>query len=209
MLSIRSPTTHRTYELRDILSTGRFAAVYDAVDRDTKTRYAIKTLLHDRHDLSPYANNRMIQNETRNWPKVSGGKGVLKLEEIIVDDSTRQTYLVSELCMGGTLKQNLDVSLVTALRCMKETLVGIHTCHDAEIIHGDLKPENILLTHALCDGGHIRIADFGSSIDANGQSRVARALLTHCTPLYAAPEIMEQWGNEICFKVDMWSFGIL
>lgn len=209
MLRIRSSTTHKSYELKEILSTGRFAAVYHAIDREKKTHHAIKTLLHERHDVTPYMNARIIHNETHNWPKVNGRKGILRLEEIIKDDVTNQTYIVSEMCFGGSLSRIVKEDMDLLLRCMKDTLEGIHSCHEAEIIHADIKPDNVLLRRF---DGDACIGDFGSSIDATGHQggKIARGMLMHCTPAYAAPEIMESYNSgDICFKMDMWSYGIM
>lgn len=205
--TIHSPSTQRAYQIQDIISCGRFGTVYRAIEQNTKKRYAIKTLVHERHDVSRYMNDRMIKNEMANWKKVNGARGILHLEEIIDDDRTslHQTCFVSEMCTGGTLKSFASSKSKTWMRIMKETLNALHSCHNSDIIHADVKPENILMTNDVC----IRLADFGSSVDCMGNAKIPRTLFLHSTPAYAAPEISESWSSELCFKVDMWSFGIL
>lgn len=65
-------------------------------------------------------------------------------------------------------------------------------------VHRDLKPDNILLNQ----NGELKIADFGLARDV--QAKMTKGV---CTPLYAAPEVLNLDAyNEKC---DVWSAGLI
>lgn len=74
------------------------------------------------------------------------------------------TFLCMELAHGGDLtvlnRLNINLDHAGVLFYATEILSGIIEIHRLGVIHRDIKPENILLTQE----GHIRIADFGTSL---------------------------------------------
>lgn len=78
---------------------------------------------------------------------------------------------------------------------------GLHTIHEAGIIHKDLKPSNIMMNS---DDETVSIIDFGiSSITADGNTVLVTK--TGMTPEYSAPETFK---NLFLRESDYYSFGI-
>ena len=72
--------------------------------------------------------------------------------------------------------------------------------HHQEIIHRDIKLENILIT----ERGHIRLTDFGLSIEENF-NRSNDGIVG--TPLYLAPEVIS--GRGVSHQSDVYAFGVV
>lgn len=72
---------------------------------------------------------------------------IMKLYEVFED--SQSIYLVSELCKGGELfdelmkKKNFDERYAASI--VKQILSAIAYCHSRKVAHRDLKPENVLL----------------------------------------------------------------
>ena len=65
-------------------------------------------------------------------------------------------------------------------------------------VHRDLKPDNLMLD----ENGELKIADFGLARDV--EAKMTKGV---CTPLYAAPEVLNlDPYNEKC---DVWSAGLI
>ena len=73
------------------------------------------------------------------------------------------------------------------------------------IIHRDLKPQNILLKYVSQNQFIVKIADFGLSREFNGANFSTLA----GTPIYFAPEILNQNGNYMPIKCDLWAIGVI
>ncbi|KAJ7694798.1 kinase-like domain-containing protein, partial [Mycena rosella] len=88
---------------------------------------------------------------------------------------------------------------------MYEIAVGLQYLHSQDIIHGDLRGANILLD----DQGHVRLADFGLTVFADGpRARTNRGGSTR----WMAPELLhpKSCGFEVfqrTFASDIYSFG--
>ena len=88
---------------------------------------------------------------------------IVRLYEVFHDD--RRYYLVTELCTGGELfdeitKRN-SFSESDAANIIKQLLQAVAYCHNKNICHRDLKPENILMDTK--NNSQIKVIDFGTS----------------------------------------------
>lgn len=88
---------------------------------------------------------------------------ILRLFEVFEDK--QQIYLVTEICDGGELFDEIinrgKFEEKDAAPIMKQLLSAISYCHKKNVCHRDLKPENILLDAK--DKGTIKLIDFGTS----------------------------------------------
>ncbi|CAE6456600.1 unnamed protein product [Rhizoctonia solani] len=95
-------------------------------------------------------------------------ENVVRLLEVIDDESNKKIFLILEHMPGGELKWRTgppdvpDHPLLTverSRRVFRDTLLGLEYLHYQGIIHRDIKPANLLLDR----DGNVKISDFGTS----------------------------------------------
>ncbi|KAK9789936.1 hypothetical protein WJX73_001902 [Symbiochloris irregularis] len=201
------------YELHKQLYKGKASILYSATCKKSGIPVALKLYRKPRlSELNWFQVNREIQLHSS-----------LK-HEFIIDffaafEDADNVYIVQEYAVGGDLYGELkrcggrfkdkNVARDILMPCM----LALQYCHQKGVIHRDIKPENILLTQHK----HIRLADFGLSIDATLERPVTRA----GTLDYMAPEVLtcpeknrpEENKDKAIFVytqlVDAWAMGIL
>lgn len=128
---------------------------------------------------------------------------ILKLYEIYDDE--KRYYIVTELCKGGELfDQILQKGVYTekeAANIVQQVLQAVAYFHDLNVVHRDLKPENVLIDKEL--NNTLKIIDFGTSIQIQPGEFLTN---THGTSYYIAPEVLNKKYNEKC---DVWSIGVI
>ena len=152
------------YYLGQVLGTGSYGVVYQAVD------------LHDRTDLQAFHRAIKIVSKVDRKPSeleavrrevalhsmVSGHPNIVPIYDAVEDEE--HFYIVLGLCEGGDLYDQICEKEVYAnddnrLRKAFLSLVeAVQACHRARIFHRDLKPENILTNE---DATQVYLADFG------------------------------------------------
>jgi len=140
-------------------------------------------------------------------------------------------YIQMQYCKGGTLADWLrnparQIDVIENIVIFEQIANGIAHVHKKGLMHRDLKPENIF----FFDKNHVRIGDFGLSVDRsqedsdaspltkgrshNPKPRFADARRGHVhtngvgSPLYSAPEQMEA-KNHYDERADIFSLGII
>jgi serine/threonine protein kinase len=145
------------------------------------------------------------------------------LKEYRIHPDDNKLGIVMELLDGGSLnelinpptgmiKEKLDMQ--EKIRILKEIATGLWDIHSMGIVHGDIKPQNIMLTSR---DRKIKLIDFGLShttaIDrGEGLSTVQETTTMKGTPLYMAPEMIDQSGGKVVKasrSTDMYAFAIL
>ncbi|KAI1263622.1 hypothetical protein F5Y18DRAFT_437981 [Xylariaceae sp. FL1019] len=86
--------------------------------------------------------------------------------------------------------------------------MGLHAIHRAGYVHGDLKPENILVMSYDGETRRVvaKLTDFGGSSPyaaEQGEQPV------HYTPLWSAPEVLNQDPDVDWERADVYSFGLV
>lgn len=89
-----------------------------------------------------------------------------------------------------------------------DILVGLHAIHRAGYIHGDLKPENILVMSHPDERHRVvaKLTDFGGSSQLADQDG---GRPRHYTPLWCAPEVLNQDSDIDWEKADLYSYGLI
>jgi serine/threonine-protein kinase len=130
---------------------------------------------------------------------------IVKVYDICsADDGTEA--IVMELVRGQTLRQHLDRhgALDPAEAAKVTAIVAdvLQMAHEAGLVHRDVKPGNIL----LCDGGDLKVADFGIAKAAQGQDLTAEGTMLG-TAKYLAPEQVR--GGPVDGRTDVYALGVV
>ena len=123
-------------------------------------------------------------------------------------------YLVSELLVGETLRQQLrhgPISLRKAIDLGVQIAYGLAAAHDKGIVHRDLKPENLFVTKE----GRIKILDFGLAKLTQPEADKDESAPTQTyqtdpgsrmgTAGYMSPEMVR--GKLVDHRADIFAFG--
>jgi serine/threonine protein kinase len=186
------------FEIVKPLGSGGFGAVYEAVDRHSGRRVALKELTR----VSPSTLFR-FKHEFRALSDIHH-LNLVRLEELLEQDG--RWYIVMELIEGSELLSHVRPSDDPGFdeARLRSAFIGIadglEALHAYGILHRDLKPSNVL----VAPDGRTVLLDFGlaTSVDSRGQSTHAAAV---GTVLYMAPEQAD--GQKLGRATDWYAFG--
>ncbi|XP_020488134.2 serine/threonine-protein kinase 33 [Labrus bergylta] len=202
-------------DLREIYTCGRklgqgsFGVVYEAIHVETRTKWAIKEVCKPAPGSSKV---EMLENEINILKRVNHAH-IIHLKEVYV--TAKMTYLVTELCVGGDLKQLLKRKKFFTedeTRHIVSSLAdAVVYLHKRDIVHRDLKLGNILVKNAVgedeSDRINIKVTDFGLSVQTGGVG-IENIMTESCgTLIFMAPEIMS--GRGYTHWCDVWSIGVV
>tara|TARA_R110002049_G_scaffold2750_2_gene21799 strand:+ start:684165 stop:685307 length:1143 start_codon:yes stop_codon:yes gene_type:complete len=108
--------------------------------------------------------------------------------------SRRWAYINEVIITEGIDQSRFKAGVAVAI--MRECLAALAALHREGIVHADVKPSNIMLKRS----GHTKLIDMGSAFDYHKMPRER-----DCTPMYAAPEILE--NREATPRSDIASVG--
>jgi len=173
--------------------------VQKAVHKATGDKRAIKKLAKDK--MSPHASVRLSYEI--DILKNLDHPNILRLYEVFED--SKYIYLVTELCNGGELFDEIvsrsRFGERDAAGVIKQLLSAISYCHSKKICHRDLKPENVLIDNK--ETMSIKLIDFGTSQRFEDEEKMELVL---GTAYYIAPEVLKGEYDEKC---DVWSIGVM
>ncbi|XP_070688144.1 serine/threonine-protein kinase 33 [Pempheris klunzingeri] len=197
------------YKFGRKLGQGSFGVVYEATHIETQTKWAIKEVCRPAAGSSKV---QMLGHEINILRQVNHAH-IIHLREVY--DTAKMTYLVTELCVGGELKQLLQRKKFFTEDETRHIICSLADAvvylHKRDIVHRDLKLENILVKNSLDedDNGriNIKVTDFGLSVQTGGVG-IENIMTEACgTLIYMAPEMMSGRGySQWC---DMWSVGVV
>ncbi|KAJ7384866.1 hypothetical protein OS493_019544 [Desmophyllum pertusum] len=116
-------------------------------------------------------------------------------------------FFVMNFMSGGDLDTLLRLnkapfSSARARLYIAEIICGLEFLHINGIVHRDLKLDNILVD----EDGHIKISDFGLSVEVWHGKTIMEQGITG-TPSYVAPEVILERAYDSC--CDWWSLGVM
>jgi len=191
------------YVVRRMVGEGGMGKVYEAEERLSKRRVALKVL---RAELTrSEEGRRLFLNEMQILAQLEHPNVVRSLATCEVDG---QLVMALEFLEGRTLRQMLveegRLPWVEAVRIAVAAAEGLAAAHAQEppIVHRDLKPENVMLAH----GGAVKVMDFGV---AKVCSAAAHATNTQSvgTLQYMSPEQID--ARTIDARSDLYALGLL
>lgn len=182
------------YEVRGRISSGSYAEVFVARDRDSGNNVVIKAL-NTQLQGAPYPEleqmlTEKFDSEAAILERIRHPNIVSILDKGEEDDRAGRAFnfIVLEFMAGGDLmdhnrsRPEQKLGLAESLYYLRQVCEGLDHAHSCAVIHRDLKPENLLLS---ADWRTIKIADFGvaksGNVDHSPITRVG-------TPVYSAPE---------------------
>lgn len=179
------------------IGTGALGNVILAVNKETKSLYALKAISRQRIEKYNTQANLILEK-----------KILMQLDHIMIikliktfKDNIR-IYFLMEFVQGKDLFDVLmelrQVSEEQAKFYAASLMMILEYLHERSIIHRDLKPENVMID----EEGYLKLIDFGAATVVEGRTYTAIG-----TPHYLAPEIILRTGYS--FGADWWSLGIL
>ena len=199
------------YEILGALGAGGMGEVYRALDPILKREVAIKVLpsfvSRDPDRL------RRFEQEAQAAAALNH-PNILAVYQFGVFDGA--PYLVSELLLGETLRQQLSRGPLPVRKVIDygvQIANGMAAAHEKGIVHRDLKPENIFVTQ----DGRVKILDFGLAKLTQAQTEVSATSATVAsvtepgivmgTAGYMSPEQVR--GKPVDHRADVFAFGAI
>ncbi|KAJ8271490.1 hypothetical protein COCON_G00103490 [Conger conger] len=199
----------QVYTFGKKLGQGSFGVVYEATHIETQKKWAIKKVNREKAGSHGV---KLLEREVSILKRVNHGH-IIHLEEVF--ETPKKMYMVTELCEGGELKEILKKKRNFTEEEVRHIIHGLAEAtvylHRKDIVHRDLKLENILVKGSQ-DGEengllHIKITDFGLSVQKGGVGNKSMMQATCGTPIYMAPEVID--GHEYSQQCDVWSIGVI
>ncbi len=190
------------YLVRRLVGEGGMGKVYEAEERLSKRRVALK-VLHPELSKSEHA-RRLFINEMQILSRVEHPNIVRSLSSMEVGG---ELVMVLEYLDGRTLRQEISdrgrfawTDAVAVIASAASALVAAHG-QKPPVIHRDLKPENIMV---LTDGS-IKVMDFGIAkvIEAMNQTNTQSV----GTLQYMSPEQID--AHAIDHRSDLYCLGLI
>lgn len=203
---------HIRYSVAKIIGSGAFANVYEATEKASDTRFAVKGF-----------NKSFLEQENKGkqalWNEISvmkllNQKNLLKLYE--VHETKNSIYLVFDIIEGGELAKFMEskkngISEPEVIQIVYGLLKGIDHMSDKTFAHRDLKPNNIMLRKSKeISSDDVIIVDFGLAASTKDTNLIYK----RCgTPGYIAPEVIAAKNVEQSYsipeKCDLYSIGVI
>ena len=189
------------YQLQERIGMGGMSVVYRALDQETHSIVAIKTLKAEYCSDLDFV--RRFQNEIKATLNLQH-PNIVKIFDQGVEDG--MPFIVMEFIEGITLKD-----YIVALQTMKwkdafsvtaQVLSAVACAHEHKVIHRDIKPQNIMIT----DEGQIKLTDFGIAHVASGATKSAK-MDSAGSVHYLSPE--QARGGLVDERSDLYSIGIM
>jgi serine/threonine-protein kinase len=196
------------YVVRRLVGEGGMGKVYEAEERLSKRRVALKVL---RPELTrSEEGRRLFLNEMQILAQLEHPNVVRSLATCEVDG---QLVMALEFLEGRTLRDELvargRLPWPEAVRVILSVAEGLAAAHSQEpaVVHRDLKPENVMLAEGAAGGGaaQVKVMDFGVA----KVLAAAKATNTQSvgTLQYMSPEQID--ARTIDARSDLYALGLL
>lgn len=195
------------YEVVRELAKGAMGSVYEALDRETDARVALKLV---RHDVASDPSLRQRLRREASILRVLAHPAIVRILD--AGEGGEGAFTVMELLVGETLEARLARSgalpLEEASRILLVLASALEAAHGHGIVHGDVKPANVFLTD---QAPGVKLVDFGLS-KVDGLDRLTRTGELAGTPIYMAPELFDGTafeGDDVDARLDLYALGVL
>lgn len=194
------------YEIVKTLYHGGQGVVYQALQRSTKRKVAIKVLLEGPH-ASPSARKR-FEREIELIANLKHPNIVAVFDSGVTKDGRQ--YCVMDYIRGLRLNEYIHEkrpSVKALLQLFATLCESVNYAHQRGIIHRDLKPSNILVDV----DGNVKILDFGLAKQLSGGNEPSLSITGEVvgTLPYLAPEQARGRPDEIDIRTDVYALGVV
>jgi hypothetical protein len=175
------------YRIIRMLGTGGMGTVYEAEEKSTGRRVALK-LLSPQFAPSKSAVERFRQ-EGRLASAIAHPRCVFVLA---ADEDAGRPYIVMELMPGNSLQDLVrdrgPLRPDEAITKILDVIEGLHEAHRLGVIHRDVKPSNCFLQA----DGRVKVGDFGLAKSLASATHLTKTGTFLGTVLFASPEQVRQ-----------------
>ena len=191
------------YLIKERITAGGMAIVYQALDQKTGKMIAIKLL------QSSWAEHPDVIDRFEREANIMGSLNHPHIVKFIGGGKyINRPYIAMEYIAGGSLsdllKQVAHIKLKGTERLLRQIASALDYAHGKQVVHRDLKPGNILLSNekhaSLTDFGIARVLEH-TSITLFGQMPG--------TPQYMSPEQANGLVDDIDHLSDIYSLAII
>ncbi len=205
------PEIAGAYRIAGVISRGGQGFVYDASERATERRVAIKRLRSGA--FATVRERHRFDREARIAASLKHPNVAALITRL---SAGAEEFLVFEFVEGRPLGRRLargPLPIEDALRITRQVAAAVEAAHDLGVVHRDLKPDNVMVTP---DGG-VKILDFGLARRTSlTGGRPLRRTATEKrtlegtmvgTPAYMSPE--QTRAQRLDKRTDVWALGCL
>lgn len=189
------------YHIVRALGSGGMGSVFEAEERESGRRLALKVLNHSLD--SPGARQRFLR-EGRLAAAVSHPHSVYVFG---TEEIQGAPAIAMELVHGGTLQDRVraggPLPIQEAVDAVLQIVDGLEAAQAVGVLHRDIKPANCFVDAE----GRVKIGDFGLSISTAGRGNLnlTSSGVFLGTPTFASPEQLR--GDELDQRSDLYAVG--
>ncbi len=202
----RSPVSIEGYEMVRELHRGGQGVVYEALQRSTKRKVAVKILL-----AGPYASKSARRRFEREIELVAQLKHP-NIISIFESGSTKEglPYFAMDYIRGSPLHdfvREKKLALEETLKLFSTVCKAVQYAHQRGVIHRDVKPSNIIVDAA----GNPKVLDFGLAKLLAGPIETIVSVTQDVlgTLPYMSPEQAGGSPEEVDTRTDVYSLGVI
>ena len=206
------------FEIRGVLGRGGMGIVYQAHDKATQRKVAVKVPLGkfvDDEDAK-----KRFTREAEAWTGLIHPHIVHAFDVRDEQSTDYRPAIFMDYCDGGSLSDRIcngqRLSMTKALDVAIQVCWAMEFAHKKGHIHRDLKPANVLLT----SDGEALVTDFGLvkmldaedlELDSSKLSEADAEVLASISQAGGTPEYMppEQWVGKAEKASDIYAFGVM
>lgn len=183
------------FELVRELGRGGMGTVYEAIDRETGGRVALKTLTSKDVDVLALFKREYRELQDIHHPNL------VELGELFCEKG--QWAFSMDLVDGTNFLQYVRGGEDRLRSALVQLAQGLSALHAASRVHRDIKPSNVLVRK----DGHVVVLDFGLVAGLDADEDFTRDGGVVGTPAYMAPE--QVLGEQLSPESDLYSVGVM